>query len=358
MRREDLEGPPELGGKRARRRLLWLAVVVIGVIAVITLVPGLASLRTRLEHGDPKWLAVGAVLKVLSGVCYSVAFRSVFCRRMKWGTSFEIGFSELGANAVLPIGGAGGLALGAWALRRGGMDAPRIARRSVAFFFLTSVPNVLGVIVLGTLLAAGVLSSHESVALTAGPAGLAIFAVVATILGGRLAKAVERRATARRGTGSRVAATFRALSEGVDDALDLLRHGGPLLLLGLVGYLGFDVMILWATFHAFGDVPSLAIIWFGYLLGELGGLIPLPGGIGGVDLGLVGAFTLYHVPVGAATAAVLGYRALALLVPVVIGAVAFVRLRRSVARETIEVAGCLPGQQVEIIGVGEAELSA
>jgi uncharacterized protein (TIRG00374 family) len=127
-------------------------------------------------------------------------------------------------------------------------------------------------------------------------------------------------------------------------------------LLGLVGYLAFDVMIMWATFHAFGDVPSLGIIWFGYLLGELGGLIPLPGGIGGVDLGLVGAYTLYHVPIGAATAAVLGYRAIALVVPLVLGAVAFLRLRRSVAREAIDVASCGPGELVEIVGVGEAQL--
>ena len=356
VRRDDLDAPPDLGGARVRRRLLLILAVVIGVVAVITLVPGLASLRARLEHGDPRWLAVGAVLKILSGVCYAVAFRSVFCRRMNWGTSFEIGFAELGANAILPIGGAGGLALGAWALRRGGMDTRRIARRSVAFFFLTSVPNVIGVILLGSALALGVLSSHSSLALTGGPALVAALAVFATILGGRLARAAERRATDRRGNDSRLAATFRALSEGVDDALDLLRHGGPLLLLGLIGYLGFDVMILWATFHAFGDVPPLSIIWFGYLLGELGGLIPVPGGIGGVDLGLVGAFTLYNVPVGAATAAVLGYRALALVVPVVLGAVAFVKLRRSVARETIDVANCGPGELVEIVGMGEVQL--
>jgi uncharacterized protein (TIRG00374 family) len=181
--------------------------------------------------------------------------------------------------------------------------------------------------------------------------------VVATILGGRLAGAAQRRAASRRGEGSRVAASFGALSEGVEDALDLLRHGGALLALGLIGYLAFDVMILWATFHAFGDVPSLAIIWFAYLIGELGGLIPVPGGIGGVDLGLVGAFALYKVPVGAATAAVLGYRAIALVVPLLLGAVAFVRLRRSIAREAIDVANCGPGELVEIVGVGEAQVS-
>jgi uncharacterized protein (TIRG00374 family) len=356
VRREDLDAPPDLTGTPIRRRLLILAAVAIGVVAVITLVPGLASLRSRLAHGDPLWLGIGAALKVLSGVCYAVAFRSVFCRQMNWRTSMDIGFSELGANAILPVGGAGGLALGAWALRRGGMDGRRIARRSVAFFFLTSVPNVLGVIVLGFGLALGVISGRASPLLTAAPAAVALIAVVATILAGRLAAIVEQRVSERRGAGSRIAASFRALSEGVQDALDLLRHADLLLVVGLVGYLVFDVMILWATFHAFGDVPPLAIIWIGYLIGELGGLIPLPGGIGGVDLGLVGALVIYKVPVGAATAAVLGYRALALVVPLVLGAVAFWRLRRAVARETLDVAGCGPEELVEIVGVGEAQL--
>jgi uncharacterized protein (TIRG00374 family) len=356
VRRENLDGPPDLTGAPVRRRLLLLAGVAIAVVAVIVLVPGLASLRGRLEHGDPAWLVLGGALKILSAIRYAVAFRSVFCRRMRWPVSLQIGFSELGANAVLPVGGAGGLALGAWALRRGGMDSKHIARRSVAFFFLTSVPNVLGVIILGLGLALHVISGRATLLLTLVPALVAAAAILATLSAGRLAAKVEGRVTARRGTESRIAAACRAFADGLRDALELLRGADPALLVGLAGYLAFDVMILWATFHAFGSVPPLAIIWIGYLLGELGGLIPLPGGVGGVDLGLVGALVLYHVPVEEATAAVLGYRALALLVPVVLGSLAFVRLRRSVAREAIDVAGCAPGELVEIVGVGEARV--
>jgi uncharacterized protein (TIRG00374 family) len=358
VRRRDLDGPPDLTGRRIRRRLFLLAAVAVTVVAVITLVPGLASLRTRLAHGNPGWLALGVALKVLSGISYGAVFRSVFCSRMNWHTSLKIGFSELGANAVLPIGGAGGLALGAWALRRGGMDPGRIARRSVAFFFLTSVPNVLGVILLGIALAAHIVPGRASLALTLIPAVVAAAAVLVTIRAGRWAGAAEQRISSRRGRSSRIAALLRAISEGVQEALHLLAHGGPLLVIGLAGYLGFDVMILWATFHAFGSVPPLAIIWIGYLIGELGGLIPLPGGIGGVDLGLVGALVLYRVPVAPATAAVLGYRALALAVPVLIGAAAFAALHRSVARETLDVAGCTPGEEIEIVGVGFARLDA
>jgi uncharacterized membrane protein YbhN (UPF0104 family) len=349
--------PPMLSSSRLRRRLFELGVAALLIIAVITLVPGLASLRTRLAHGNAAWLSLGAALKVLSGIGYVAVFRSVFCRRMRWRVSAEIGFSELGANAVLPVGGAGGLALGAWALRRGGMDGARIARRSVAFFLLTSVPNITGVIVVGIGLATGVFPGHASLALSLGPALLAAGAVVVAIKAGRWAASLEQRVSDRRGEGSRLAKVLRALAGGVDEALALLRERDPWLIAGLFAYLFFDVQILWATFHAFGSTPPLAIIWIGYLIGELGGLIPLPGGIGGVDLGLVGALVVYHVPVGAATAAVLGYRALALLVPAALGGVAFVLLRRSLAREALDISSCGPGEQVEIIGRGTIQLT-
>jgi uncharacterized protein (TIRG00374 family) len=352
----DLPPPPELSTARIRRQLLVLGGIALVIVAVITLVPGLASLRSRFAHGDPGWLALGAALKVLSGLSFVAVFRSVFCKRMPWRTSAEIGFAELGANAVFPVGGAGGLALGAWALRRAGMDGERIAHRSVAFFFLTSLPNVLGVILLGLAMALGVLAGHVGLALTLVPAVVAAAAIAVTIVGGRWAGAAGRSVSERAEGDSRLAKVLRALSEGVAGALALLRERDPWLLAGLIGYLGFDVMILWATFHAFGSAPTLEIIWMGYLIGELGGLIPLPGGVGGVDVGLVGTLTLYHVPVGAATAAVLGYRTIALIVPAALGALAFAMLRRSLAREAVAVSNCEPGGQVEIIGRGKVRL--
>ena len=193
------------------------------------------------------------------------------------------------------------------------MDPDRIARRSVAFFFLTSVPNVLGVVVLGVGLAAGVFAGSVGLVLALLPALIAAASIGVTIALGRWAGAAEQRLRAR--SRRRLAAVLRAVSGGVEEALSLLRGSDPLLLIGLIGYLAFDVMLLWASFHAFGSSPALAIIWMGYLIGELGGLIPIPGGVGGIELGLVGTLVLYGISVGAATAAVLGYRAIALVVP-------------------------------------------
>ena len=353
--RGELETPASLGGEHVRRRLLVFGLVIALVAAVITLAPGLGSLRSQFAGARPGWLVLGCGLKVLSGLAYVLIFRAVFCRRMSWRLSTEIGLAELGANAVLPTGGAGGLALGAWALKRGGMDPGRIARRSVAFFFLTSVPNVLGVIVIGLGLALGLFPGHVGLALTLGPALVAAASVALTLISGRLAASARggrRDDTARRAP-PRILA---AIADGVREALALLRAHDPMLLLGLLGYLGFDVMILWATFHAFGAAPTLAIIWMGYLIGELGGLLPVPGGIGGVDLGLVATLVLYHVPLSAATAAVLGYRAIALWIPAVLGSIAFVLLRRSLAREETVISGCEEGEEVEVIGRGRVRV--
>ena len=166
---EEVEAEPlpdEFSASRLRRSLAILAAivlvvvaaVVLAVVAVLVLVPGLGSLRAKFMGAQPGWLALAVVLQLGSCAAYVLVFRGVFCRRMSWRTSTEIGLSELAANSVFSIGGAGGLALGAWILRRGGLAADFIARRTVAFFLLTSLANVTFLGLGGVALATGLLS--------------------------------------------------------------------------------------------------------------------------------------------------------------------------------------------------------
>src|SRR5579884_777659 len=145
--------PDELSPRRLRRRLLEIALVVALVVVVVLVGPGLGSLRHQLERANAAWLGAAVALEILSALSYVVIFRAVFCARMSWRLSYQIGMSEQAANSVLSVSGAGGLALGAWALHRGGMSTEHIARRTVAFFFLTSLPNFVGVIVFALLFA-------------------------------------------------------------------------------------------------------------------------------------------------------------------------------------------------------------
>jgi uncharacterized protein (TIRG00374 family) len=90
----------------------------------------------------------------------------------------------------------------------------------------------------------------------------------------------------------------------------------------------FDNAVLVAGLWAVGDHPAIAAVLMAYLLGQLASLLPVPGGIGAAEGGLIGMLALFGVAAAPATAAVLLYRAVALWIPVLGGAVAFATLRR------------------------------
>jgi uncharacterized membrane protein YbhN (UPF0104 family) len=345
--------PDEFSPSNLRRGLLIVGGVVIAVAALIVLVPGLGSLRDRLAGAQPAWIAIAAALQLGSCAGYVLVFRGVFCQRMSWRTSTEIGLSELAANSLLSVGGAGGLALGAWILRRGGLTAAFIARRTVAFFLLTSLANV-GFLVLGGLgLATGLLGDSPSFLLGLIPAiaglGAIALALAARSLAARLARRPMR---------TRVVAAADAVGEGVDEALALLRRGNAAILVGASAYLLFDVAMLGACFKAFGnDVPAVGILLVAYLIGQLGSLIPIPGGIGGVDGGLIGTLVLYGVDPADAAAAVIAYRGLLLTIPAALGLPALAVLRRRLRDEAHDIAACAPGQTVEVLGRGTVRVS-
>jgi uncharacterized protein (TIRG00374 family) len=346
--------PSDVSPHRLRRGLLRLGGLVAIAVAVLTLAPGLGELRVRFAHARPVWIGIACALEVLSVLAYVPAFRAVFCTRMSWATSYKIAVAEQGAGSLFPLGGAGSLALGVWALRRGGMPAEEIARKTVAFFLLTSAVPAAMLLLLGVGLATGVLPGGGGLLLTALSAVGAASAITATLALRRLARGAEARVR-RRGEGSRLARLTPALSAtsyGIDEALHQLRQANPLLLVGLVGFLVFDMLTFWASFRAVGASPELALIGMAYLIGQLGNWLPVPGGIGGTELGLVGALVLYGLPALTATAAVLLYRVIELWVPAVLGIAAFMQLRLLLKGETEAIKLCKPGDTIEIVGLG------
>jgi uncharacterized protein (TIRG00374 family) len=116
--------------------------------------------------------------------------------------------------------------------------------------------------------------------------------------------------------------------DGTGEAVAILRSGNWQVLLGSFGYWFFDNLVLWATFHAFDYSPPIAILLMGYLIGQLGGLLPLPGGLGGIDGGLFGTFVVYGTPAATTAAAVLAYRVVLFWLPLLVGTIAFLSLRR------------------------------
>jgi uncharacterized membrane protein YbhN (UPF0104 family) len=303
------------------------------------LAPGLGEVRDQLSGASPGWLAVGTIFEALSFGSYIVMFGPIFCTGLSWRRSWQIGGSELAMGSLIPASGAGGLALGAWVLHRGGMDSDRIARRSVAFFLIKSGVNFLAVAVLGLAMALGA-GPHLSIWLTAVPATAATLTMGAVLAIPRLGpgEPVARDASRlRRGA----SAARRALIDGSSEGLQILRSANGRVIAGSVGYWAFDNAVLWATFKAFGLSPPITIVLMGYLIGQLGGLLPIPGGIGGIDGGLIGTLIVYGTPAAGTAAAVIGYRVILFWLPLVLGGLAFATLRRDMPN-SYELASCGP----------------
>jgi uncharacterized protein (TIRG00374 family) len=340
--------PDALSPRHLIVRVAEIAAVIAVVVLAISALPGLDEVRARLQGADPVWIVALALSEVASCAGYLLVFRSTFCAQMSWRLSYDIAMAELAANSLLPAGGAGGLALGVWALRQAGMPTDRIARRSVAFFVVTSAANFFALVLVGLGVFVGILSGRRSALLTLVPALITALGALLVGLSPRLLRALGDRGKGpeREGWRGRAHRVLRAWltagADGVDQAIDLLRRHSFGVSVGSFAYMAFDIAALGFGFAAVGHVPAFGALVLGYLIGQLGNLIPLPGGIGGTEGALIGAFALYGVNLPEATAAVLTYRLFQLLVPAFLGTPAFFLLRRKLMRSDHPAMVCAP----------------
>lgn len=308
--------------RQLRAGVIGLLAIIAAVAGLIGALPGLGDISRSLADASPTWLLAAIGLELLSCVGYVLTILLAFPRGRTYPTA-RLAWAELAANTVLPAGGLGGLGLGAWVLTRKGVPSTRIAERSTVAFMLTSVASVIALVVVGLGLGLGLLAGPHAAALTFVPAAIGL-----AILAAALASARTAARLANRSRRPRVSAALASLARGVHATNAELRRGNWKLC-GPLGYFVFDVLTLAAAFAAIGVHPPIAAIAMAHLVGQLASSIPVPGGIGVVDGGLVAALVLYGVAFAPATAAVLLYRAIALVLPAILGTLAFVLLRRS-----------------------------
>jgi len=331
-----------------RRRVLLFGVFVLSALASLYFVlPKLAGLQDtwdRAKTGEPTWLVAAAALEILSFGGYILLFRTVFVRgydRITWSASYQITMASVAATRLFATAGAGGVVLTAWALRRSGMGRRLVACRMIAFLALLYLVFMGSLVIFGVGLRLGIFNGSAPFAVTVIPAifgaSVIVIALAMAFLPADFERRLERWAS---GSHKRVARFARAVAtvpasfaSGVRTAIKLIRerHWG---VLGAVAWWFFDIGTLWASFHAFGGpgLPTFPVIVVGYFCGQLGNLLPLPGGIGGVDGGMIGAFIAFGVPGGLAVVAVLVYRGFSFWLPTIPGIIAYLQLRRTVAR--------------------------
>jgi uncharacterized membrane protein YbhN (UPF0104 family) len=311
-----------------RTSLISLAIFFAIVTALLVSVPDLRSALDGLADADPSLIGAAVCLELLSCLGYAVLFGLVFGTLGPRLTS-RLSLSELAVNSVVSVSGLAGIALGAWVLRSRGVSVERIARRSVLIFVLTSAVNVGAVVVIGLPMWLGVLPGSRRALLTLVPAAAALATIVGTLL---LARWAGRAATRRGERGGRRVVALRALADGVADALALIRsHDWRLL--GSIAYWLFDNLALYACLAAFGNAPSVWVVFMAYLVGMLANSVPIPGGLIAVEGGLVGMLLLFGVrPASHVVVAVVIYRAVSLWIPALLGSLAFLSLRRELGK--------------------------
>jgi uncharacterized membrane protein YbhN (UPF0104 family) len=329
----------------SRRQLLFaVALIVLALVGLYLLVPKIAGLHQtwgKLAHGDPWWLCGAAGVELLSIAGYAVLFRTIFGRgvpRLTWGVSMEIPLAGIAAIRLLATAGAGAVAVTVWALDRAGLDAQVIACRIVANLIVQYAVYLGAVIVFGIALGSGLLPGPGPVELTLLPALVSLVIALLVLSAVLVPDDVDRRLRQIssgprwwRRLVERIAAAPAALGSGARTAVDLARER-RLGLLGAPAYWGFDIAALGFSFRAFGGHPALAVLVLGYFLGTLGGLLPIPGGIGGVEGAMIGAFVAFGIAGGEAIVAVLAYRAISFWLPTLPGIGGYLALRRTVRR--------------------------
>jgi uncharacterized protein (TIRG00374 family) len=316
--------------------------LLLSLAALYFLLPQFAGLDDtweRIGDGRPVWIVAALLLTVGMFAGYVAMFRGVFLRagsRIGWRASYQITMSGLAASRLFAAGGAGGLVLTAWALRRSGMRRRTVADKTISFLVLTYFPYAAAVAICGYGLHWGLFPGPDPFTLTFVPAVVATIAMAIALAIAFIPTDLQRRLAplaARKGRLAKLAAKLAhapaASSAGVRDAMTHLRARDPALI-GAVLFWAFQIAVLWAAFHAFGTAPPLAVLVQAFFVGMLGNLLPMPGGVGGVEGGMIGAFAAFGVNSGLAVVAVLVYRAFAFWLPLIPGVIAYFRLRKTV----------------------------
>jgi uncharacterized protein (TIRG00374 family) len=351
---EDLEGVGAFQALLADRRklisgLLLFLLLVVGIYVVFPKLVGLDDAVKKLGNADPVWLVIAVGFNVAAFGAYVALFRGVLAgtrddelrRRLNFRASYQITMAGLAATRIFSAAGAGGIVLTYWALRKAGMERRRSACRMVAFLVLTYAVYTGALVIFGILLRTGVLPGDNPVGGTIVPAVVSGCVMAGFALIALIPQDVERRiqkfAGGYRRTRylTRLAKGPATLASGVRTAIAYIRHPrrGALAVGGAVGFWAANIGVLWASFEAFGGDVPFGVLVQGFFVGMAANLIPSPaGGVGSVDAGMIGAFVLFGIDESIVFPAVLTYRVIAFWLPIPPGILAFIQLRKTVAR--------------------------
>src|SRR3954452_8328851 len=308
-------------GRGLRKGLITLALAGALVVGLLLAVPGLNGVATAVSNLKTEWVIVALLLEMLSCASYVVVFLQVFERAPRRLGAW-IALSEEAFGVAVSLGGASSVAVGGWLMVERGAPPRRIAERSAVLFLYTSAINVVTLVLAGLALFFG-LPGPSNPLLSIVPAAVGGAVLILFLLVPRRVDAIAGRVQSER-----VRAVLTEAATSMRDTERLVFRPDWRVLAAL-GYLWFDIAVLYACFAAAGEKPPLVPLVLAYQISYLSNLIPVPGGLGVLDGSMIGMLVLYGAAGTVATAATLVYHAIALWVPALCGTIAFVLLQRT-----------------------------
>ena len=319
----EMDSGVDHDARRLRTGIAWTLALAVLLVAIGLAVPDLRNVLHRVADASIGWLIAGIVLELLSCLGYVATVRLVLNRGPKREVR-RLAWAEMAFGAVVPVGGAGGLAVGAWAMRAWGISWSRIANRSAVIFLLTSAVNCAVLGIAGLFVWFGVGSAKSGLLYGLLPAAVGLGAIAFFLSLPRVASSrfPRRLRSPLEGMASWVSATEEYIFKP---------HWR---LLGAIGYLLFDIAVLWVCLRAVSvHAPVMAMV-AAYQIGYMANIVPIPGGLGVLDGGLLAALVLYGVSGPRAAAGVILYHAIALWLPTIGGTIGFLRLRGVVVAQS------------------------
>jgi len=339
----DPAAPATPRGRRHARRA-FMARIALGLVVLAVMVAAVARAHSALHAfasafgsfrvGRLPWLSLAVGAEVASFACYALVQRRllragglVLTRR----TMFGLAVAATGITNLVPGGTApaSGWLVGQY--RRRDVPVPLALWVVLAGGFAAAV-SILLLLLVGAGVA-GLLSPWETV----GCGALGALVAAAVVISTHHVAAIDAWLDARRHRG------LGALRRAVHSVAAVTRFrlsvptGATVLALSVANW-GLDVWCLVASFAVLGrPVPWHAVL-FAYAVAQVAGsLAPVPGGIGFVEGGMVGAFALVGTPAGDALAATVVYRAITCWAVAAVGSLALMVLSRRPARGAVVV---------------------
>lgn len=330
-------------------RVITYAIFLLIIFGIVKLVP---KIWQDIKEGDPLYVALAVPFEILSVGGYIVLFWAVYgaaarllgqgadtpARPLSLKESMQLTTSRLALGDTLPGGGATGFAVQFWALARAGFTAAQISRTTTAFLILSNTVMTVMIMVLGVLIGTGIAGGDLHPAVTWIPAAIAAAVVVVILVFARKGRTFVPPDPGTRpaltGHFAKLRTMLREVGDrlppGAYDALRIIRR--PAAIGGMLANPGFDFVAFYLGIAAVTEPIALPVMLLAYFIGQVGSLVPLPGGIGGVQGLAIAVLVAGGMEAHYATAGVLVWTGVALGTQIVWGMWQYFFLRKSLKR--------------------------